>query len=128
MNISEIAAKFVAMCNEGKNFDVMKELYAPGIVSVEAVRRKTGDFETAGKEAVIQKSAEWAAAHEIHGGKVDGPYILGDRFAVVFEFDVTVKATNERIQDREIAVYTVVDSLITREEFFYGVGAKALAR
>ena len=128
MNTSEVAGKFVTMCNQGKNFDVMKELYAGNIVSVEAVRRKTGSFETAGKAEVIQKSAEWAGAHEIHGGKVDGPFLLGDRFAVVFEFDVTVKATGERIQDREIAVYTVANSLITREEFFYGDGAKALAR
>jgi ketosteroid isomerase-like protein len=116
------------LCKEGKNFDVMQQLYDEKIVSVEAVRRKTGSFETAGKSAVIQKSAEWAGAHEIHGGTVDGPFLLGDKFAVVFEFDVTPKATGERVKDREIAVYTVADGLIVREEFFYGEGAKALAR
>jgi hypothetical protein len=116
------------MCKEGKNFDVMQQLYDDNIVSVEAVRRKTGSFETSGEAAVIQKSAEWAGAHEIHGGSVDGPFLLGDRFAVVFDFDVTPKATGQRGNNREVAVYTVANGLITREEFFYGQGAKALAR
>lgn len=128
MTTSELADKFVAMCKEGRNFEVMQTLYDDGIVSVEAALRKTGSHETAGKEAVIQKSAEWAGAHEIHGATTEGPYLLGDRFAVVFEFDVTPKATGQRVKNREIAVYTVANGLITREEFFYGEGADALAR
>ena len=128
MTTSEVANNFVTLCREGKNFDVMQQLYDENIVSVEAVRRNTGSFDTAGKAAVIQKSAEWAAAHEIHGGTVDGPFLLGDKFAVVFEFHVTPKTTGERVKDREIAFYTVANGLITREEFFYGEGAKALAR
>lgn len=106
----------------------MQTLYAGNIVSVEAVRRASGSFETEGKDAVIQKSAEWAAAHEIHGGTVDGPYLLGDRFAVVFEFEVTPKSTGQRVAVREVAVYTVEGGLISREEFFYGEGSGALAR
>jgi len=106
----------------------MQTLYADNIVSVEAVRRETGSFETSGKGAVIQKSAEWAGAHEIHGATTDGPFLLGDRFAVVFEFDVTPKATGVRGKNREVAVYEVADGLIVREEFFYGEDATALAR
>ena len=128
MTTSEIATQFVDMCREGKNLDVMQLLYDEDIVSVEATRRDTGSYETAGKAAVIQKSVEWAGAHEIHGGTVDGPFILIDKFAVVFEFQVTPKATGERVTVREIAVYTVKDNLITREEFFYGDGSDALAR
>ena len=128
MTTSGLADQFVTMCRQGKNFDVMKQFYSDDIVSVEAVRRDTGSFETAGKEQVIQKSAEWAAAHEIHGATTDGPFLLGDRFAVVFEFDVTPKKTGQRVKVREVAVYTVSGDLITREEFFYGEGADALAR
>jgi ketosteroid isomerase-like protein len=128
MTTSEVANEFVTLCRQGKNFEVMQRLYDENIVSVEAVLRKTGSFETTGKANVIQKSAEWAGAHEIHGGTVDGPFLVGDKFAVVFAFDVTPKATGERVQDREIAVYTVENGLIVREEFFYGEGAKALAR
>ena len=128
MTTRELADKFVQMCKEGKNFDVMKQLYHDDIVSVEAEVRKTGSHETSGKEAVIQKSAEWAAAHEIHGATVEGPFLLGDEFGVVFEFDVTPKATGRRVSNREIALYTVADGLITREKFYYGPGANALAR
>jgi ketosteroid isomerase-like protein len=128
MTTQELADKFVQMCKEGKNFDVMKQLYHDDIVSVEAEVRKTGSHETAGKEAVIQKSAEWAAAHEIHGATVEGPFMLGDEFGVVFEFDVTPKATGQRASNREIALYTVADGLITLEKYYYGPGADALAR
>src|SRR5688572_6562772 len=63
MTTSEVANKFVMLCRQGKNFDVMQTMYADNIVSVEAERRKTGKFETQGKEAVIEKSKEWAGAH-----------------------------------------------------------------
>lgn len=128
MTTLELANQFVEMCKEGKNFDVMQQLYADDIVSVEAMLRKTGSFETVGKSAVIQKSAEWAGAHEIHGATVDGPFLLGNEFAVLFDFDVTPVATGQRVSNREVAVYTVEDGLIVREEFFYGPGADALAR
>lgn len=106
----------------------MKELYADNIVSVEAVARPDGKFETVGKEAVIQKSAGWAAAHEIHSGNIEGPFLLLDRFSVIFDFEVTPKATGKRVAVREIAVYTVSGNQITKEEFFYGEDADALAR
>ena len=35
MSIKALASKFVEMCNQGKNFDVMETMYAPNIVSVE---------------------------------------------------------------------------------------------
>jgi hypothetical protein len=34
-------------------------------------------------------------------------------------FDITRKATGERVNLREVAVYTVQDEKITREQFFY---------
>ena len=128
MTTAELANQFVTMCKQGKNFDVMKQLYDENIVSVESALRKTGSHETTGKAAVIQKSAEWAGAYEIHGATVDGPFLLGDRFAVVFAFDVTPKTGGTRKTAREVAVYTVAGGLITREEFFYAEGSDALAR
>ncbi len=115
MSLQTVAAKFVELCNQGKNFDVMRTLYAPDIVSVE------GDgSETAGQAAVIQKSERWAAANEIHGEKVRGPYFNGpNEFAVHITFEVTPKATGTRITLEEVAVYTVKGDRITRERFFY---------
>ena len=127
MNTKQLAARFVELCRQSKNFDAMEELYADNIVSVEGVAGPSG-LETSGKKAVIEKSKRWAGAYEIHGGTVDGPFLSSSKFAVIFDFDVTDKATARRSKNREIAVYTVADGKIVREEFLYGEGADALAR
>jgi ketosteroid isomerase-like protein len=127
MTTSEVATKLVSLCKDHKNFDAMKELYADDIVSVEAAA-KSGSFDTAGKEAVIKKSENWAGAHEIHGSNIEGPFLANDKFSVVFDFEVTPKATGKRVALREIAVYTVRNGKISREEFFYRGGDSDLGR
>jgi hypothetical protein len=115
MSLQSVATKFVEMCNQGKNFEVMETMYAPDIVSVE------GDgAETAGQQPVIQKSRDWASNNEIHGEKVIGPYFNGDnQLAVHYTFEVTFKPKNQRRTLTEIGVYTVKNDKITREVFYY---------
>lgn len=48
--------------------------------------------------------------------------ISGDKFAVVHDYDITQKATGNRIQMREIALYTVKNGKIVHEEFMYPTG------
>ncbi|HLL89663.1 MAG TPA: nuclear transport factor 2 family protein [Tepidisphaeraceae bacterium] len=115
MSLHDLATQFVDLCNQGKNFDVMRSMYAPDIVSVEGDGR-----ETAGQAAVIRKSELWAAANDIHGEKVIGPYFGGpNQFAVHFTFDVTPKATGARRTLDEVGLYTVAGDKIVREQFFY---------
>ena len=116
MSLETAARKFVEMCNQGRNFDVMRTMYAPDIVSVEGDGK-----ETKGQQPVIHKSEIWAAGVEIHGEKVRGPYFSGaHQFAVHFAFEITRKATGKRESIEEVGVYTVgADGLITREQFFY---------
>jgi ketosteroid isomerase-like protein len=115
MSLQSLAKEFVQLCNEGKNFDVMRAMYAPDIVSVEGDGK-----ETAGKEAVIKKSEDWAKNVEFHGEKVRGPFFNGPtQFAVTFDLDVTRKETGRRLTLQEVGVYTVKDDKITREQFFY---------
>ena len=117
--VRDLAERFVEMCNAGKNFDVMRTMYAPDIVSVE------GDgSETKGQAAVIKKSADWAANYTIGHEKVLGPYFNGasddaGKFAVHFTFEVTPKSGGSVRILEEVALYTVEDGLITREQFFY---------
>src|SRR5688572_20150466 len=116
MSLQTIAGQFVELCNQCKNFDVMQTMYAPDIVSVEP----TGE-ETAGKTPVIQKSERFQAQNPISGEKVRGPFFNGsNQFAVHFTFEVTPKATGQRITVEEVGIYTVKDSKITREQFFAG--------
>ncbi len=128
MTNQEVATKLVALCSEHENFAAMDQLYADDIVSVEGQPDTGGKTATSGKQAVIDKSKSWAAAHEVHGSAIEGPFLSTDGFAVIFDFDVTPNATAKRTQLREIAVYTVNEGLIVREEFFYGADGDALSR
>ncbi|MCX5659783.1 MAG: nuclear transport factor 2 family protein [Planctomycetota bacterium] len=115
MSLQSLAKQFVELCNQGKNFDVMKTMYADDIVSVESSGQ-----ETAGKGPVIEKSKVWAGTLTLHGEKMRGPYFNGpDQFAVHTTFEVTPKATGQRVSQEEVAVYTVKGDKIVREQFFY---------
>jgi len=114
MSLRSLATQFVDLCNQGKNFDVMRSLYAPNIVSVE------GDgSQTMGQQQVIRKSEVWAANNTIHSERVRGPYYNGPRFAVHYTFEVTRKDSGEKVTLEEVGVYTVELDRIIREEFFY---------
>ena len=115
MSIQSVAARSVELCNQGKNFDVMRTMYAPDIVSVE------GDgAETTGQGPVIKKSEIWQGNNQIHSEKVRGPFFNGpSQFAVHFTFEVTPKSTGKRVTLEEVGVYTVKSDKITREQFFY---------
>lgn len=117
MSVRTVAAKFVEMCRQGKNFDVMRTMYAPDIVSVEGDGK-----ETAGQGPVIKKSADWVSDKEFHGETVAGPFFNGanpDEFVVYFTLDITPKSTGKRMTIDEVGVYTVKNDTITREQFFY---------
>lgn len=117
MSVRSVASEFVDLCRQGKNFDVMQAMYSPDIVSVE------GDGqETAGQDRVIQKSADWASDKTLNGETVAGPFFNGanpDQFTVYFTFDVTPKATGQRMLIDEVGIYTVKNDKITREQFYY---------
>ena len=118
-SLSTLAHQLVEMCRQGKNFDVMRTLYSPDIVSVE------GDgAETAGLMPVIEKSNRWVALNTITGATVRGPFFNGrtndgGQFAVYFTLDATPKATGKPVTLEEVALYTVKGGKITREQFFY---------
>ena len=57
--------------------------------------------------------------HIVHSSELDGPYPHDDRFAVRFTFDVTFKPQDRRFSMTEVALFTVKDGKIAKEEFFY---------
>lgn len=115
MSVQTIAKQFVDLCNQGKNFDVMRTLYAPDIVSVEGDGK-----ETSGQDAVIKKSADWVADKSFDGQEIRGPFFNGpSQFAVHFVHRVTPKATGKQVTLEEVGVYTVKNDRIVREQFFF---------
>lgn len=122
MNAQEVGERLVSLCREGKNEEAIAELYADGIVSVEATDPPEGERQVEGLDAVKAKGAWWRENNEVHGAVVNGPFAHGsDRFAVHFRYDVTWKPQDQRYTMEEVGVYTVADGKVVREEFFYSM-------
>ncbi|SOH95403.1 Ketosteroid isomerase-related protein [Monaibacterium marinum] len=122
MNTLEIAQALVTFCREGKDNEALDTLYAADAVSVEAADGGTGSRITQGVEGIYGKHQWWADNFEVHEVTVSDPMPHGDgRFAVIFEMDTTHKPSNQRSQMQEVAIYTVADGKIVREEFFYAM-------
>ena len=119
MSTLELAKKFVALCHQHRDAEALDTMFAKDAVSVEAAAMPNLPQEMHGVEAIKGKGKWWVENHEVHSAVVEGPYPNGDRFAVRFNYDVTRKATGERIKMDEVALYTVRDGKIVREEFFY---------
>ncbi|UVK44262.1 nuclear transport factor 2 family protein [Mesorhizobium sp. AR07] len=117
MTIAEIAKDFTELLKQGDHERAAGKYNADDIVSYEAM---DGPMAIArGKDALKQKGQWWQENHEVHGGSVEGPYLNGDQFAVRFKFDITPKATGERVTMDEVGLYTVKNGKITEERFYY---------
>jgi hypothetical protein len=116
---TEIAAQFVALCREGRFLEAAKTHYADDIVSLEALDYQGLGREMHGKEAVLGKNVAWLNDNEVHSASVTGPFVSPQKFAVLYGFEWTRRASGERVQFTEVAVYTVVDGKIAHEEFLY---------
>jgi hypothetical protein len=120
MSVESVALKFVELCNQGKHFEVMRTMYAPGMVSVEGDGR-----EFVGKEVVIHKSEVFQGNNTLYSQDLRGPFFCGDagagsgKFAVYTSIDFSPKSGGDRVTHEEVGLYTVKDGMITREEFFY---------
>lgn len=119
MNTTEVAQKLVDLCRKGENIKALETLYDKSIVSVEPMAMPPMPAEMKGYEAVLGKSQWWMANHEVHSAKVEGPFVAGDKFIVIFDYDVTQKATGKRIQMCEAGLYTVANGKVVHEAFYY---------
>ena len=118
MTVTELAKAFTALCAEGKFEEAGHAYWSDAIVSLEPMDGPGARAE--GRAAVDAKGQWWYSNHEVHGVKVEGPYVHGDQFTVRFTMDVTPK-DGARMQMDEHGLYTVQDGKIVEERFFYGV-------
>ncbi len=125
MDTKQVGDRLVELCRQGQNLEAVNTLYSPDIVSVEAIDDGTMPRQMNGIEAVRGKNQWWFDNHEVHAASVDGPFPHDDRFAVKFHYEVTPKSgpmAGNRYAMDEVALYTVKDGKIVREEFFYSMG------
>ena len=117
MNTQELAQAFTDLCRNGEFEEAGRQFWSDDIVSLEPM---PGDMaELKGRAAVEAKGVWWYANHEIHGVKVEGPYVHGQQFAVCFTLEVTPKGSQRMTMD-EIGLYTARDGKIVEERFFFG--------
>ncbi len=121
MTTQEVADTLVKLCSQGKFMEAGEQLYSPDIVSMEAGAPPGQSRESKGLDAVKAKGEWWAANHEVHSAKVEGPLVAGSHFAVSYKLDVTFKPQSRRFTMEEIAVYKVANGKIVYEEFFYAM-------
>ncbi|WP_135502605.1 nuclear transport factor 2 family protein [Roseovarius aestuariivivens] len=116
----KVGREFVEAMRNGQGVSHVDGIYAENAQSVEAVNPPGRDIRIAkGRDTIKTKRESWAATHDIHKLEADGPYVHPpNRFAVRFEAEVTQKDTGRDMTLREIAVYTLEDGKIVREEFF----------
>ncbi len=122
MTTDEIGKKYVALCKEGRNEEVLDTLFAKDAQSVEAGAPPGQERTAKGVEAIRAKSKWWNENHTVHKAEVSGPFPHDDRFAVRFVFDVTNKPSNKRFTMEEVGLFTIANGKITKEEFFYSMG------
>jgi len=74
-------------------------------------------------EAGLRRKAEWwDGQFEIVRYAVEGPFVGGSGFSLMFDLDAKHKASGEVTSMKEVGVYTVKDGKIVREEFMPLVG------
>ena len=114
-----IAEELVSLCRAGRNHDAINTLYSPDILSIESMGNETMPREMKGIDAIRGKNQWWGENNIIHTATVDGPFVGEDKFAVYYNYDATFKPTAKRNSMEEMALYTVKDGKIVREQFFY---------
>ncbi len=116
----EIATGLVNLCKEGKYHEAIETYYADHCVSVESMTQGDTPRETVGKPAILARSDWFIGAHEIHSMVVEGPFVSPEYFAVIFRMEATFKPTGHRSHVSEVALYTVADGKVVRDEFLMG--------
>ncbi|RJY10132.1 nuclear transport factor 2 family protein [Aurantiacibacter aquimixticola] len=114
MSIESMAKDFFNAVKEDRRDDY-QAMWADNIVSLESGGGPMSRVE--GREQLLEKHAWWEDNTEVHSTNMEGPYVIGDQFAVRYEMDVTMDG--ERSQMAETGVYTVRDGKIAEERFFY---------
>ena len=114
-----IAEELVSLCRAGRNLDAINSFYSPDIVSVESMGNEAMPREVKGIDAIRGKHKWWNENNEVHSSTVEGPFVGEDKFAVYYSYDITFKPMEKRNTMEEMALYTVKDGKIVREQFFY---------
>ena len=116
MTTQEIANRLVELNRAGDAATCYAELYSPEAVRIENWNGTPERYE--GMEAIHAKAAKWYEnVVEMHEVSCSDPLVADSSFAVTFTMDFTYKDMGRSGKITELAVYTVRDGKIVKEEF-----------
>ncbi|MCW3128318.1 MAG: hypothetical protein JWO03_3976 [Bacteroidetes bacterium] len=116
MTTQEVANRLVELCRKSDVLQAQEELFADNVSSIEPAGSPTPVVNS--KAAVLEKGKQFAAIiEEVHGNEISDPVVAGNRFAVSWMFDVTMKGQGRQKME-EICLYDVKDGKIVSEQFF----------
>ena len=116
MSTTSVANDLVAKVRAGDFEGAVNAHYHKDIVSIEPIGNPR---DVKGIDACRKKGEMWNSTMEVHDGKVEGPFIAGNQFALRYIFDVTSKINKQRMTLDEMALYWVDGDKIVKEQFFY---------
>jgi ketosteroid isomerase-like protein len=110
----QLGKTLVSLFNQNKADDWIKGIWSKDVESIEG----TGQV-ARGRAQILSKWDWWTSNHEVMGASAEGPYVGATGFAAKFQLHVKDKSTGADMHMTEVAVYTVKNGKITREEFMY---------
>ncbi|WP_421890512.1 SnoaL-like domain-containing protein [Marinoscillum sp.] len=118
MTTQEVANQLVKLCREGKFEQVLTELYAPDIMSVEP---EGSTWPTVQGMAQIMKKGEiWTKmVEEVLESEISEPIVADTFFSITMKSRVKIKDVPEPVRMDEVCVYQVRDGKVVLEQFFY---------
>jgi hypothetical protein len=119
MALTDIANGLTELCRQGQFREAIDRYYSSNIVSIEPVDHPQMPAQQSGIEAIRAKNDWFGQNNEVHSLQIDGPFMGQDQFALRMTIDLTQKFDNKRVKMTEMALYTVKDGKIVKEEFYY---------
>jgi hypothetical protein len=122
LSAAEVGRRIVDAVNELKFLQAIDDLYSADVVSIEARDTPEAPAELHGIEAIRGKNTWWLENHNVHSIEATGPFPHGERVAVFYRMDMTPSTgpnTGKRTTFEEVALYTIEDGKVVKEEFFY---------
>jgi hypothetical protein len=122
LEVGKVMIDLVSTGPEGEA-EFVSKYYSKDIVSIEGGGSDEMPARLEGIEAIQGKRTWWYENNEVHGTGVEGPYVghREDQFVIKFILDTT-PTDGERMQMKEVGIFTVKDDKIVQEEYLYRMG------
>jgi hypothetical protein len=119
MKTSGVAEEYISLCRRGEFERAMVQFFSADHVRFESIDMTSPPTAIRGINGIKESGRGFTEKHEIHGFKVEGPFVGQGRFAARFAIDATFKPTGRRAILLKLDLYTVRNGTIVSSEVYY---------